>query len=105
FNDGRRSTVARVNYTYKQRYLLEVSFRRDGSVAFPESKKYGFFPAISAGWRIAEESFIRDNPGLAFIDDLKLRASYGEVGNDRNVYLNAATGGARVPTFQYLQAV
>ncbi|QEC51381.1 TonB-linked SusC/RagA family outer membrane protein [Anseongella ginsenosidimutans] len=100
FNDGRRSTVARVNYTYKQRYMFEASFRRDGSVAFPENKKYGFFPAVSAGWRLGEESFIRDNDGLAFIDNLKLRASYGEVGNDRNVY--DASG--RVPTFQYLQA-
>lgn len=97
FNDGRRSAVARVNYTYKQRYLFEASFRRDGSVAFPDSKKYGFFPAVSAGWRIGEESFIRNNAGMSFLDDLKLRLSYGKVGNDRNVY------SGRIPTFQYLQ--
>lgn len=101
FNDGRRSTVARVNYTYKQRYMFEASFRRDGSVAFPDSKKYGFFPAVSAGWRIGEEPFFRNASGLAFVDDLKLRASYGQVGNDRNVYADAE---GRIPTFQYLQA-
>src|SRR5690606_29700556 len=97
FNDGGRSALARINYSFQQKYLLEVSFRRDGSVAFPQSKKYGFFPAISAGWRLGDEAFIRDNGGLAFIDDLKLRGSFGVVGNDRNVY------NGRVPTFQYLQ--
>ncbi|MEX2592376.1 MAG: TonB-dependent receptor [Anditalea sp.] len=97
FNDGRRSAVVRFNYGYKQRYLFEASFRRDGSVAFPETKKYGLFPAVSAGWRIGEEAFIKNNTSLHFIDDLKLRASYGVVGNDRNVY------NGRIPTFQFLQ--
>lgn len=94
FNDGRRSAVARVNYAYKQRYLFEASFRRDGSVAFPDNRKYGFFPAVSVGWRMGEEPYMQN---LAFIDHLKLRASLGQVGNDRNVY------NGRVPTFQYLQ--
>lgn len=98
FKDARRSYVMRGNYSYKQRYFLEGSFRVDGSVAFPTTKKYGFFPAVSAGWRISEESFMKNSTGLAFIDNLKLRASYGKVGNDRNVY------NGRVPTFQYLQA-
>ncbi len=98
FEDARRSYVMRGNYAYKQRYFLEGSFRVDGSVAFPTTKKYGFFPAVSAGWRISEESFMKNSTGLAFIDNLKLRASYGKVGNDRNVY------NGRVPTFQYLQA-
>src|SRR5690606_9788109 len=96
--DGRQSFVMRGNYTFKQRYLLEASFRLDGSVAFPESKKFGFFPAVSAGWRISEEPFMQSSNALAFIDNLKIRASYGVVGNDRNVYLG------RRPTFQYLQA-
>ncbi len=98
FNDGRQSFVMRGNYTFKQCYLLEASFRLDGSVAFPESKKFGFFPAVSAGWRISEEPFMQNSNALAFIDNLKIRASYGVVGNDRNVYLG------RRPTFQYLQA-
>lgn len=97
FNDGRRSAVARVDYSYKNRYLLEASFRSDGSVAFPASKKYGFFPAGSVGWRLSEESFMKDNANLDFINSLKIRASYGIVGNDRNVY------NGRVPTFQYQQ--
>ena len=97
FTDARRGLVSRVNYTYKQRYLFGASFRRDGSVAFPDTKKYGNFPAISAGWRIGEEEFFKNNPDLNFIDDLKLRASYGVVGNDRNVY------NGRIPTFQYRQ--
>ncbi|MCE7042166.1 TonB-dependent receptor [Dyadobacter sp. CY312] len=97
FTDGRRGAIARLNYTFMQRYIFEASFRRDGSVAFPTTKKYGFFPAVSAGWRLSEESFIRDNSNLRFIDNLKLRASYGVVGNDRNVYYG------RRPSFQYQQ--
>lgn len=99
FNDGRRSYVARVDYAFKHRYLLEGSFRADGSVAFPTSKKYGYFPAVSAGWRISEEPFFVNSQSLQFVDNLKLRASYGLVGNDRNVYSSAG----RVPTFQYQQ--
>lgn len=97
FTDGRMSYVSRVDYSYKNKYLLEASFRIDGSVAFPTSNKYGFFPAASAGWKISEEDFFRNNSGLDFFDHLKVRASYGKVGNDRNVY------SGRVPTFQYQQ--
>lgn len=97
FTDGRRSFVARLQYAYKDRYLLEASFRSDGSVAFPTNNKYGNFPAVSAGWKLSEEAFFRNSDGLSFVDDLKLRASYGLVGNDRNVY------SGRVPTFQYQQ--
>jgi TonB-linked SusC/RagA family outer membrane protein len=97
FVDARRGFVARINYAYKKRYLFGASFRRDGSVAFPYSNKYGNFPAISAGWRIDEEAFIQNNSKLDFIDNLKFRVSYGEVGNDRNVY------NGRTPTFQYSQ--
>lgn len=100
FTDGRRGAIARVNYSFQQRYLLEASFRRDGSVAFPASKKYGFFPAVSAGWRIIEEPFLKNSTALSFLDNLKLRASYGVVGNDRNVYTGYLL---RNPTFQYSQ--
>ncbi len=98
FEDARRSYVMRANYAYNQKYFVEASFRVDGSVAFPTTKKYGFFPALSAGWRISEESFMKNSTALSFINNLKIRASYGKVGNDRNVY------SGRVPTFQYLQA-
>ncbi|SDJ21827.1 TonB-linked outer membrane protein, SusC/RagA family [Pedobacter sp. ok626] len=80
---GRKSFVGRVNYAYAGKYLFEASFRYDGSTIFPPGKRYGFFPAVSTGWRISEEGFIKDNPALSFINNLKLRASYGILGNDR----------------------
>lgn len=80
----------RVNYNFKSKYLFEFVFRYDGSQIFPEGKRYGFFPGISAGWRLSEEKFIKDN--LAFVSELKLRGSYGELGNDR------------VNAYQYMQA-
>jgi TonB-linked SusC/RagA family outer membrane protein len=79
----------RLNYDFKSKYLLELLFRYDGSQIFPEGKRYGFFPAFSVGWRLSEENFIRDN--LPFVSELKLRGSYGELGNDR------------VQQWQYLQ--
>lgn len=80
---GRKSFVGRMNYAYAGKYLFETSFRYDGSTIFPPGKRYGFFPAVSAGWRISEEGFIKDNPTLSFINNFKLRASYGILGNDR----------------------
>ena len=80
----------RLNYDYRSKYLLEFLFRYDGSQIFPEDNRYGFFPGASAGWRLSEEPFVQDN--LPFVDELKLRASYGELGNDR------------VGQYQYLQA-
>ena len=79
----------RVNYDFKSKYLLELLFRYNGSQNFPTEKRYGFFPGVSAGWRLSEEKFIQNN--LPFVNNLKLRASYGEVGNDR------------VNQYQYLQ--
>jgi TonB-linked SusC/RagA family outer membrane protein len=79
----------RFNYDFASKYLIEFLFRYDGSPKFPEGKRYGFFPGISVGWRMSEEAFMHNN--LPFVNTLKLRASYGEVGNDR------------VGTYQYLQ--
>ncbi len=70
--------VFRVNYAFKDRYLLEVNGRIDGSSKFPSDQQYAFFPSVSAGWRISEESFWRKNDILT---DLKLRGSYGSLGN------------------------
>lgn len=75
-----RGLVGRLNYDYKGKYLAEVSFRYDGSSKFPVNSQWGFFPAASIGWRISEEPFIKDN--LSFIDNLKIRASYGKMGDD-----------------------
>ncbi|MFZ4861062.1 SusC/RagA family TonB-linked outer membrane protein [Sphingobacterium sp. Mn56C] len=71
----------RVTYGFKDRYLTEFNFGYTGSENFEKRKRFGFFPAISGGWVISEEPFIKDN--LPWIDLLKVRYSYGEVGNDK----------------------
>ncbi len=71
--------VGRVDYDYLSRYLVQASFRLDGSSKF-RNKKWGFFPSLSAGWRISEESFVKDN--VDFIDNLKIRGSIGMMGDD-----------------------
>lgn len=79
--DARNNYFGRLNYNFNERYLVEALFRYDGSYIFPAGKRYGFFPGISVGWRASEENFIKDN--VAFINNLKFRASYGTSGNDR----------------------
>lgn len=73
------SVLARANYSYKGKYLLGVAVRRDGSSRFGADNKWGNFPSVSAGWVISDESFIPDIRALSF---LKLRASYGVIGNN-----------------------
>lgn len=70
---------SRANYSYKDKYLFSASFRREGSSRFGEFNKYGDFPAASVGWRISEEPFMKDIP---FVNDMKLRASWGVTGNN-----------------------
>jgi TonB-linked SusC/RagA family outer membrane protein len=70
---------SRINYSFKDRYLLEVNARYDGSSKFPSDQRYGFFPSVSGGWRINKESFWNVSDKL--ISDLKLRGSYGSLGN------------------------
>ena len=77
---GRASLVARANYAYRGKYLLEATARYDGSPNFPKNKRWGFFPSISAGWRMSEETFIKNN--LTWIDNLKLRAGVSQTGFD-----------------------
>jgi len=72
------SFISRVTYSYKSKYLAEVAMRYDGSSRFVEDVRWGFFPSFSAGWRITEENFLKDNNFLTY---LKLRASWGQVGN------------------------
>ena len=81
--DARRSFVGILNYGYNNRYLLEASARKDGSYRFGKSRRWGLFPAVSAGWRISEEPFFKETRAFDFIDNLKLRASVGETGNDK----------------------
>ena len=71
--------LGRIKYNYDNRYYIEGSYRRDGSSAFHESVRWGDFFSVGGSWRLSEEQFISSLP---WIDNLKLRASYGEVGND-----------------------
>lgn len=72
------SVLGRVNYILRDRYLFEASARYDGSSRFASENRFGFFPSLSAGWRISEEPFMA---GIDVIDNLKLRASWGKLGN------------------------
>jgi len=73
------SQFGRINYVFKDKYYLGLTGRNDGSSAFPTTKKWGFFPAVSAGWNISDESFMAGNPVVKY---LKLRGSYGAAGNE-----------------------
>jgi len=75
-----RNMFGRIAYNFKEKYLAELTVRRDESVKFPTDKRVGYFPGISAGWRISEETFIKDN--FHFINNLKLRGSWGQAGSD-----------------------
>ncbi len=82
-NSGRNkqlleSVMGRINYGYKEKYLLDLTARVDGSSKFGVNNKYGFFPAVSAAWRIIDEPFVQN---ISWLSDLKLRASYGITGN------------------------
>ncbi|PGH40510.1 MAG: SusC/RagA family TonB-linked outer membrane protein, partial [Candidatus Nephrothrix sp. EaCA] len=74
------SYMGRVNYGLKEKYFVDVTARIDGSSKMGANNKYGFFPAVSAAWRVSEENFMKGG-GVGFISDLKLRASYGLTGN------------------------
>lgn len=84
--NGRLSWIGRFNYTYDQKYIAEFSFRYDGNTLFPKEKRWGFFPSFSGAWRISNESFMENTSN--WLDNLKIRASYGTTGNDLNVNNN-----------------
>ena len=69
-----QSVFGRIRYNYKEKYLFETTVRDDGSSRFPTSQKYGMFPSFAAGWRISEESFVKDN--YSWITNMKLKASW-----------------------------
>jgi TonB-linked SusC/RagA family outer membrane protein len=85
------SYFSRVNYEFNNKYLFSAIARYDGSSAFSRENKFGFFPGVSAGWRISEEEFLKGN---TTINNLKLRGGYGKVGNPNNA-----------GTFQYLAGI
>ena len=88
---GRQGLLTRANYTYGGRYLLQASLRADWSAKFAKNHRLGIFPALSAGWRISEEPWMEDS--RQWLDNLKLRASWGRLGNDQ------------ISDFMYVQGV
>ena len=96
------SQFARLTYKFDERYILTGTVRRDGSSRFMRGNRWGVFPSVSAAWRIKEESFLKD---VDFISNLKLRASYGEAGN-QNIglfqYQSSYTTGKRSSNYGYV---
>lgn len=78
------SFFSRVNYTFKNRYIIEGTLRADGSSRFDPDHRWGYFPGVNAAWRLGEEGFMKN---LNLFDDLKVRASYGEMGNQSGIGL------------------
>ena len=83
------SYFGRINYDYKKKYMLTATFRADGSSKFLKGNQWGYFPAMSAGWMISEENFMESTRRV--VDDLKLRVSYGQTGNNY-ISVNDARG-------------
>ena len=75
------SYLARVQYNYEGRYMLSAAIRTDGSSRFGKNNRWGYFPSASAAWRISDEQFFKNVKELSFINDMKIRASYGVTGN------------------------
>ncbi len=104
-NDGgaweraRLNYFGRVGYNYQSKYIAEFLWRYDGSYMFPESSRYGFFPGIMAGWMISQEDFWKD--GVPVVNYLKLRGSYGQMGNDQIYYDHDNNGEQTLQEYQY----
>ncbi|WP_206170673.1 SusC/RagA family TonB-linked outer membrane protein [Spirosoma pollinicola] len=94
------SYLGRLNYGFKDKYFLDLTARADGSSKFGANHKYGFFPAVSAAWRIIEEPFLKS---VGWLSDLKLRASYGLTGNAGgiNPYQSLATVSSSGSDYQF----
>ncbi|WP_291600886.1 TonB-dependent receptor [Bacteroides sp.] len=92
--DRRAGYVFRFNYSYDDKYLLEVTSRIDASTALPKKYRWGVFPGVSVGWRISQEDFFKE--AVPFMENLKVRASAGRLGSDRSIsntmtYFSTAT--------------
>lgn len=81
------SLMGRLDYSYDDKYLLSATVRRDGSSVFGPEKRFGVFPAVTLGWRISNEEFMK---GISWINDLKIRGGYGVLGSQANVNANNA---------------
>ncbi len=100
YNRSRLSYFGRAAYNYKEKYLAEFLWRYDGTYLFPSQARFGFFPGFLAGWRISEEKFFKQN--VHFIDNLKIRASYGKMGNDQVYYRPKDGGDFILKEYQFL---
>ncbi|HEY4205295.1 MAG TPA: SusC/RagA family TonB-linked outer membrane protein, partial [Puia sp.] len=94
YERARLSYFGRAAYNYKEKYLFEFLWRYDGSYLFPPQHRFGFFPGVLAGWRISEEDFFKKH--VPFVNYLKLRGSWGQLGNDQVYY------GGVLKEYQYL---
>ena len=96
--EARIGYIGRVTYSYANRYFFEASARRDASYLFAPDKRVGYFPGASAGWRITEEPWFRDLiKSQNVLTDLKIRASYGQLGDDRTITSDLTLFGQRAP--------
>ena len=89
WESGRASFIGRLNYIYSSKYLLEATFRYDGSPKFAKEHRWGFFPSVSLGWILSNEQFMS---GFSNLDNLKLRVSYSNTGNDDTGAFQYLTG-------------
>jgi TonB-dependent starch-binding outer membrane protein SusC len=101
FERARLGYYGRVQYAYKEKYLVEGIWRIDGSYIFPESKRFGFFPGILLGWNISNEDFFK--PLKETVDNMKVRASYGQMGNDQVFFNNQLQEYAFLSTYSFGQ--
>ena len=93
---ARLSYFGRAQYNFEEKYMVEFLWRYDGSYIFPEANRFGFFPGVLLGWNVTNENFF-DN--IKFLSSLKLRGSYGQMGNDRVVFNNVLQEYAFLPTY------
>lgn len=82
YDEAKQALIGRANYDYAGRYIAEVQFRYDGSSRFAKGHQWGFFPSASVAWRISEEPIFKSISALSFVNQLKVRASYGVLGDD-----------------------